>query len=43
MMLLGIGLMEIIGISLISYMMIKMVKIEATRIQEQQSNKKRLK
>ena len=40
MMLLGIGMMEIIGISLISYMMIKMVKIEATRIQR---NKKRLK
>ena len=40
MMLLGIGLMEIIGISLIRYIIIKMVKIEATRIQ---SNKKRLK
>ena len=43
MMLLGIGLMEIIGIGMISYMMVKLVKIEATRIQEQQSNKKRLK
>ena len=35
--------MEIIGIGMISYMMVKLVKIEATRIQEQQSNKKRLK
>ena len=43
MMLLGIGLMVIIGIGMISYMMVKLVKIEATRIQEQQSNKKRLK
>ena len=43
MMLLGLGLMEIIGIGMISYMMVKLVKIEATRIQEQQSNKKRLK
>ena len=43
MMLLGIGMMEIIGIGMISYMMVKLVKIEATRIQEQQSNKKRLK
>ena len=40
MMLLGIGLMEIIGIGMISYMMVKLVKIEATRIQ---SNNKRLK
>ena len=43
MMLLGIGLMEIIGIGMISYMMVKLVKIEASRIQEQQSIKKRLK